>query len=97
MFICHEIASASLPEIGRRFGNRDHTTVLHASRKIRDRMASDVIYAWGINLLVFESIAEIELRGHAPTEAQWARPYFAWRSQIEGKPLARLMERRLAC
>jgi chromosomal replication initiator protein len=30
-----------LPEIGRRFGNRDHTTVLHAIRKIEQLMTDD--------------------------------------------------------
>ena len=32
----------SLPEIGRRFGGRDHTTVLHAVRKIEALVAKDV-------------------------------------------------------
>jgi chromosomal replication initiator protein len=34
MFLAKQLTSRSLPEIGRRFGNRDHTTVLHAIRKI---------------------------------------------------------------
>ncbi|MEM7695717.1 MAG: chromosomal replication initiator protein DnaA [Pseudomonadota bacterium] len=34
MFLCKALTPRSLPEIGRRFGNRDHTTVLHAVRKI---------------------------------------------------------------
>lgn len=34
MFLAKELTLKSLPEIGRRFGNRDHTTVLHAIRKI---------------------------------------------------------------
>lgn len=34
MFICAKHTPLSLPEIGRRFGGRDHTTVLHATRKI---------------------------------------------------------------
>ena len=37
-----EIDSRSLPEIGRRFGNRDHTTVLHAIRKIQGCVEADV-------------------------------------------------------
>ena len=34
MFLAHTITLRSLPDIGRRFGGRDHTTVLHAVRKI---------------------------------------------------------------
>ena len=34
MWLSRELASKSLPEIGRAYGNRDHTTVLHAVRKI---------------------------------------------------------------
>lgn len=34
MFLTKELTTKSLPEIGRKFGNRDHTTVLHAVRKI---------------------------------------------------------------
>ena len=34
MYLCKVMTPRSLPEIGRRFGNRDHTTVLHAVRKI---------------------------------------------------------------
>jgi hypothetical protein len=34
MFLCKDMTPHSLPEIGRRFGGRDHTTVLHAVRKL---------------------------------------------------------------
>jgi chromosomal replication initiator protein len=34
MYLAKQLTTRSLPEIGRRFGNRDHTTVLHAIRKI---------------------------------------------------------------
>ena len=34
MFLCRELAGASLPEIGRAFGGKHHTTVLHSIRKI---------------------------------------------------------------
>ena len=34
MYLAKQMTSRSLPEIGRRFGDRDHTTVLHAIRKI---------------------------------------------------------------
>ena len=35
MYLAKSITSRSLPEIGRKFGGRDHTTVLHACRKIK--------------------------------------------------------------
>ena len=38
MFICRELTDLSLPKIGERFGGRDHSTVLHATRKIRNQM-----------------------------------------------------------
>ena len=34
MYLAKSLTARSLPEIGRRFGGRDHTTVLHAIRKI---------------------------------------------------------------
>ncbi len=41
MYLAKMLTSRSLPEIGRRFGNRDHTTVLHAIRKIEQLMNDD--------------------------------------------------------
>ena len=41
MYLAKLLTSRSLPEIGRRFGNRDHTTVLHAIRKIEQLMGDD--------------------------------------------------------
>ena len=39
MYLCRELTSLSLPKIGQSFGGRDHTTVMHAERKIRAQMA----------------------------------------------------------
>jgi chromosomal replication initiator protein len=39
MYLCRELTDMSLPKIGQAFGNRDHTTVMHADRKIRSLMA----------------------------------------------------------
>ncbi|MGH3457340.1 chromosomal replication initiator protein DnaA [Aeromicrobium sp.] len=39
MYLCRELTAESLPKIGREFGGRDHTTVMHAERKIRKLMA----------------------------------------------------------
>jgi chromosomal replication initiator protein len=41
MYLCREHTDQSLPAIGRRFGNRNHTTVLHACRRTSTRLASD--------------------------------------------------------
>jgi chromosomal replication initiator protein len=39
MYLCRELTDLSLPKIGQTFGGRDHTTVMHADRKIRELMA----------------------------------------------------------
>jgi chromosomal replication initiator protein len=39
MYLCRELTDMSLPKIGQQFGGRDHTTVMHAERKIRSLMA----------------------------------------------------------
>jgi len=39
MYLCRELTELSLPKIGQTFGGRDHTTVMHADRKVRQLMA----------------------------------------------------------
>ncbi len=39
MYLCRELTDLSLPKIGQQFGGRDHTTVMHADRKIRELMS----------------------------------------------------------
>jgi chromosomal replication initiator protein len=39
MYLCRELTDLSLPKIGQQFGGRDHTTVMHAEKKIRKLMA----------------------------------------------------------
>jgi chromosomal replication initiator protein len=51
MYLAKQLTSRSLPEIGRRFGNRDHTTVLHAIRKIEQLMKEDTSLREEIELL----------------------------------------------
>lgn len=51
MYIAKVMTGRSLPEIGRRFGNRDHTTVLHAVRKIEDMVKNDKTLAQEVELL----------------------------------------------
>ena len=41
MVLTRELTNMSLPEIGDRFGGRDHTTVLHACRKIKELRETD--------------------------------------------------------
>jgi chromosomal replication initiator protein len=38
MFLCKELTTRSLPDIGKRFGDMDHTTVMHACRRIAKLM-----------------------------------------------------------
>ncbi len=51
MFLCKRLTTRSLPEIGRRFGGRDHTTIMHGIRKIEELMKSDEQLAEDIDLL----------------------------------------------
>ncbi|EFO32724.1 chromosomal replication initiator protein DnaA [Roseibium sp. TrichSKD4] len=51
MYLAKVMTPRSLPEIGRRFGNRDHTTVLHAVRKIEELAKGDYALAQEIELL----------------------------------------------
>jgi chromosomal replication initiator protein len=51
MYLAKTLTLRSLPEIGRRFGGRDHTTVLHAVRKIENLVGNDTTLAEEIELL----------------------------------------------
>lgn len=51
MYLAKTMTLRSLPEIGRRFGGRDHTTVLHAVRKIEGLVAKDTTLADEVELL----------------------------------------------
>ncbi|MGI6244796.1 MAG: chromosomal replication initiator protein DnaA [Pseudochelatococcus sp.] len=51
MYLSKILTLRSLPEIGRRFGGRDHTTVLHAVRKIEKLVADDAVLREEIELL----------------------------------------------
>lgn len=41
MYLCRDLTAASLPQTGQHFGGRDHTTVMHADRKIKGKLATD--------------------------------------------------------
>ena len=51
MYLAKIMTPRSLPEIGRRFGGKDHTTVLHAVRKIEGMIIDDEKLACDIELL----------------------------------------------
>lgn len=51
MYLAKALTSRSLPEIGRRFGGRDHTTVLHSVRKVEQMIKDDGELAQEIELL----------------------------------------------
>jgi chromosomal replication initiator protein len=54
MYLCRELTDLSLPKIGEKFGGRDHTTVMHADRKVRTQMAE--------TMTVYNQIAELTSR-----------------------------------
>jgi chromosomal replication initiator protein len=51
MFLARELTSRSLPDIGRRFGGRDHTTVLHACRRIESLCKTDPVFQQEVDFL----------------------------------------------
>ncbi len=52
MYLSKNLTSRSLPEIGRRFGNRDHTTVIHAVKKVEELRNKDVSFDEDVQLLI---------------------------------------------
>ena len=52
MWLAKQITTRSLPDIGRRFGGRDHTTVLHAVRRIESLKAEDPVLARDCDVLL---------------------------------------------
>ncbi len=51
MYLAKQLTSRSLPEIGRKFGNRDHTTVMHAVSRVSELMERDAAFAEDVELL----------------------------------------------
>ena len=60
MYLCRELTELSLPKIGQHFGGRDHTTVMHADRKIRELM--------GERRAIFNQVTELtnRIKHHNP-------------------------------
>ena len=51
MYLAKQLTARSLPEIGRKFGGRDHTTVMHAVRKVEELKATDNGFSEDVELL----------------------------------------------
>ncbi|MEM9469275.1 MAG: chromosomal replication initiator protein DnaA [Pseudomonadota bacterium] len=51
MYLAKQLTARSLPEIGRKFGGRDHTTVMHAVRKIEELTSEDASFAQDVELV----------------------------------------------
>ena len=51
MFLSKNLTTRSLPEIGRKFGGRDHTTVIHAIKKVNELVKNDSSLAEDIEIL----------------------------------------------
>jgi chromosomal replication initiator protein len=51
MYLSKQLTSRSLPEIGRKFGNRDHTTVMHAVSRVTELIARDAAFGEDVELL----------------------------------------------
>jgi chromosomal replication initiator protein len=51
MYLAKQLTSRSLPEIGRKFGNRDHTTVMHGVQRVAELMERDNAFAEDVELL----------------------------------------------
>ena len=51
MYLAKQLTTRSLPEIGRKFGGRDHTTVIHAVRKIEELRGGDATLSEDVELL----------------------------------------------
>ena len=51
MYLCKTMTPRSLPEIGKRFGGRDHTTVIHAVQKVEQLMGEDRTFSDDVELL----------------------------------------------
>src|SRR5690606_27188714 len=64
MYLCRELTGLSLPKIGAQFGNRDHTTVMYAERKINQLL--------GERRAVFNQVSELTNRVKRQARQGWA-------------------------
>ena len=66
MYLCRELTDLTLPKIGQTFGGRDHTTVMHAAKKIKTEMAE--------RRQTYEHVQELTSRIHDRGAALTLRP-----------------------
>ena len=52
MYLCKSLTSASLPEIGKSFGGKHHSTVIHSIRKVEDLRRTDAVFNNQVNTLL---------------------------------------------
>jgi chromosomal replication initiator protein len=52
MYLCKQLTNASLPEIGKSFGGKHHSTVIHSIRKVEDLRQTDGVFNSQINSLL---------------------------------------------
>jgi chromosomal replication initiator protein len=69
-YLCRELTPKSYPEIGRRMGGRDHTTILHACKKIERLLETDEGIVSDLNVLRerVEDITQGRAEAHNATE-----------------------------
>lgn len=51
MYLCRELTDSSYPEIGRQFGGKDHTTIIHACRQVAKAREADAVLQTTIETL----------------------------------------------
>lgn len=72
LYLAYRMSGKSLPEIGRRFGGRDHTTVLHAVRTTETRASADQVFQTELTYLARSADPDADAL-IARSEARFAR------------------------
>lgn len=80
LYLAYRLSGKSLPEIGRRFGGRDHTTVLHAVRKLEAMAEADPSFRAELLRLArrVDRDADALFGRNEARMARYARPGSAW-------------------
>jgi hypothetical protein len=76
MYLSRKLTTRSLPEIGRRFGGRDHTTVLHACLRIEALIVEDALFRQEVDFLsqMLQRRPEISTRFRGPKKPVFSGP-----------------------